>query len=209
MFTRLFFGGLISRVRQLEARLAELEDRINQLSQSDVVRLGNHLSMVDEDNCTTARFTGLNIQIVNGEGRTNTSNCKGNLIIGYNEVNNETGVNRGGSHNLVLGIRHNYSSYAGILNGVANTITADGEYCSIMNGRECFATTSHVSICNGTDHKGNASLSTIVGGFDNGGTGTHSVVVGGVNNRADGSNSVILGGLGQTAGNDQVIPPIP
>lgn len=208
MLSRLFFGGLLSRIRQLENRIQVLESSLSQLQSNNINRLNDYVEIIEDNNCITAQLSGLNLQIVNGEGSTNTTNCKGNLIIGYNEERSGTPVSRTGSHNLVLGIKHNYSSFSGFINGTANTITQSGEYCSILNGNECFANAKYVSICNGRDHKGNASLSTIVGGFDNGGTGQTSVVVGGMNNRADGNYSVILGGTGQTTINDQTIPPI-
>jgi hypothetical protein len=207
MLGRWLCSGLWARVKRLEERIDQLELVIKQLKDGSLLEFGTHLSITKEEECVTALLSGINLQIVNGEGQTNSTNCNGNLIIGYNEPHSEYPVKREGSHNLVLGIRHNYGSFAGFISGVANSIT--GEYCSILNGRECFANASHVSICNGTDHKGNGSMSTIVGGFDHD-AANYAVVVGGVNNRAEGAYSVILGGTGQTASDaNETIPPIP
>ena len=58
--------------------------------------------MVESEEGTTLRISGLNVQIVNGEGATASTNALGNLILGYNEPSQET-ARRTGSHNLVLG----------------------------------------------------------------------------------------------------------
>lgn len=52
--------------------------------------------------CVTVRLTGINQQIVNGEGRTHSADCKGNLILGYNEPSSDMTVDRSRSHNLVI-----------------------------------------------------------------------------------------------------------
>ena len=77
-----------------------------------------------------ALFSGCNVQIVNGEGDTETTNELGNLIVGYNK--NEFGASRSGSHNLVVGDHHEYSSFGGFVAGVANTIV--GQYASVSGG---------------------------------------------------------------------------
>jgi hypothetical protein len=59
-------------------------------------------------------FSGVNVQIVDGSGDTSgPTNGLGNLIIGYDE--NTTGVAHTGSHNLVLGSEHEYTSFAELL----------------------------------------------------------------------------------------------
>ena len=55
-------------------------------------------------------MTGANVQIVDGTGDTGgTPNGLGNLIVGYNASSGDT---RTGSHNLVVGDLHTYTSYA-------------------------------------------------------------------------------------------------
>ena len=51
------------------------------------------------DGKPTIKISGANVQIVNGEGTTATTNGENNLVIGYDE---EPG-DQGGSHNLILG----------------------------------------------------------------------------------------------------------
>ena len=72
----------------------------------------------------TIRFTGTNVQIVNGLGATNgnpanpyasvtgtAANGLGNLIIGYNEFSTVPVGLRTGSHNLAVGIGNTYTSF--------------------------------------------------------------------------------------------------
>ena len=57
-------------------------------------------------------FQGCNVHVRNGKGSTQTKNSKGNLIIGYNEEGSSS-KERDGSHNLVIGKQHEYTSYGG------------------------------------------------------------------------------------------------
>ena len=51
----------------------------------------------------TIRFSGVNVQIVDGSGNTSGAvNGRGNLIVGYNELRGSGDV-RTGSHNIVVG----------------------------------------------------------------------------------------------------------
>ena len=53
------------------------------------------------------------------------------LIVGYNEES-DTGSQRGGSHNIVVGDRHNYTSYGGFVAGRQNTIS--DSFASVRGG---------------------------------------------------------------------------
>ncbi len=63
----------------------------------------------------TIQFSGVNLQILNGEGSTEATNGAGNLIIGYDE--NPNTEPQTGSHNLVLGPEQRYTSYGSIIGG--------------------------------------------------------------------------------------------
>ncbi len=82
----------------------------------------------------TIRFSGVNVQLVSGSGSTNgTVNGLGNLIVGYNRVRTVPGdTDRSGSHNIIVGQCHNYSSYGGLVTGYWNTIS--GRYSSVGGG---------------------------------------------------------------------------
>lgn len=78
-------------------------------------------------------FTGVNVHIRSGLGFTeDPGSGLGNLIVGYNE--DLFGSSRTGSHNLVVGAGHGYSSWGGFVAGVGNTIS--GPYASVSGGAE-------------------------------------------------------------------------
>jgi hypothetical protein len=157
----------------LEARIAELEALL-----AGVTRSNN-----------TLLFTGMNLQIVNGQGSTESTNSLGNVIIGYNENSSDT---RTGSHNLVIGPYNSWSSFGGIVNGAQNTIS--GAYSSVTVG-------------NGNTASG--GYSSVTGGTDNTASGSYSSVTGGSNNTASGTWSSILGGNSQTVNTQYGLYPAP
>ncbi|MGH7341785.1 MAG: hypothetical protein ACREKH_14930, partial [Candidatus Rokuibacteriota bacterium] len=91
-----------------------------------------------EGNGTIVRFTGVNVQIVSGNGATDGPvNALGNLIIGYNEQrdpeNERPPADRTGSHNIVVGAAHGYSSFGGLVSGIDNSVSAP--YGAVVGGR--------------------------------------------------------------------------
>jgi hypothetical protein len=70
---------------------------------------------------TDVIIEGANLHVRNGSGRTESNNGLGNLIVGYNE-RGESGVQTG-SHNVVVGREHTFSSYGGIVAGSRSTAT--------------------------------------------------------------------------------------
>ena len=68
---------------------------------------------------TDVFIEGANLHVRNGSGRTESSNGLGNLFVGYNErpeLNAQTG-----SHNLVIGREHTFTSHGGIVAGSRST----------------------------------------------------------------------------------------
>src|SRR5207249_3777178 len=65
----------------------------------------------------TIQFSGVNVQIVNGEGKEEAMNGAGNLVVGYDEFPGE----QTGSHNLVLGRAQTYKGVGSFLAGSGNT----------------------------------------------------------------------------------------
>ena len=81
--------------------------------------LDEYLSVDDANK--TVLISGANLQVVSGEGATDaTVNGLGNVIVGYDE---NTSDDKSGSHNLVVGYGHTYSSYGGFVAGQDNSIT--------------------------------------------------------------------------------------
>ncbi len=115
----------------------------------------------------TITFSEVNVQIVSGEGNTNgdlsknpqeTMNGLGNLIVGYNEERNDGSDIRSGSHNIVVGQKHNYSSYGGLVAGWKNTISQ--RYSSVSGGNDNTASgvCSTVSGGGGSTASGNSEV---------------------------------------------------
>jgi hypothetical protein len=94
----------------------------------------------------TMVFTGVNVQIVSGSGATDgTVNGTGNLIIGYNATT--TSPTQTGSHNLVVGDEHTFSSFGGLVAGFENAIT--GQWASVSGGTGNTASGLDVSVSGG------------------------------------------------------------
>jgi hypothetical protein len=141
----------------------------------------------------TVRFSGVNVQVVNGEGKTESTNGEGNLVIGYDE---NPGTQTG-SHNLVLGGRQTFTSYGGILGGFLNTIT--GPYASVSGGRGNTASGSTASVSGGDLNTASADGASVTGGQANQVSGLFASVSGGEENAASGSDASVSGGTANQA----------
>jgi len=160
----------------------------------------------------TIRFTGVNVQVVNGLGTTTgdpnqdawnslqepTANSLGNLIVGYNDprnvglVNERGPDNRTGSHNIILGLGNNYSSVGGLLAGWMNEIS--GSLSSVIAGHRNRATGLAASVTGGVLSIASGSGSTVSGGNGNTASGCDSSISGGANNVASGQIASVSGG---------------
>jgi hypothetical protein len=173
-------------IKALEAALTAAETRIrsletrqqggNGLTEEDAEIL-SHMSLVflpdGEGGFTkTLRFTGVNIQIVNGLGATNGNpadpgpdhafiNGVGNLIVGYNEQILST-ANRTGSHNVIVGTGHDYVGYGSLLSGVGHI--AIGQYSSAIGGLGNSLLGAGATITGGEFNNANGKSSSISGG---------------------------------------------
>ena len=164
----------------------------------------------------TVRFTGVNVQIVNGLEATNGNpgdplvptgdtavNGLGNLIVGYNEVasNPQQVLHRTGSHNVVLGTCNQYGGFGGVIGGFFNS--SDGSWCSILSGSQNSMSnqaTSSVVVAGvlNTMEAPCGDGTVIVGGQQNTACGPTSVVVGGNENTTLGPFGVVVGGTTNT-----------
>lgn len=166
-------------------------------------------------------FTGVNLYVRNGLGGTDgdadgthdetpgTVNGLGNLIVGYNE---SVADQRTGSHNLIIGARHSYSSYGGLVAGFSNNVaniyasvsggynnTASGVVASVQGGTTNSASSIYASVSGGSNNTASASSASVLGGYSNLASGTASSISSGYNNEAGGSYSSVSGGSGNTA----------
>jgi hypothetical protein len=155
-------------------------------------------------------ITGANLRLVNGLGQTGCEfggepsppdcpNGLGNLIVGYNEPRPpELGENfRTGSHNVVVGLGHNFSSFGGLVVGEVNTIS--GVFASVSGGQQNTASGNHSSVSGGFSNMASGFAASVTGGTRNLASGERSAVSGGEHNTASGDFAAVSGGLENTA----------
>jgi len=189
----------VDRIEQLEAENTQLQSRVTQL-ESSVAQLESSVTQLEElfagvtRNAGTIRFSGVNVQIVNGAGSTDTTNYVGNLIVGYNE---DDGDVHSGSHNIVVGKWHTYSSYGGLVTAFNNSITAP--YACVSGGQENTASGDCSSVSGGYLNYAPGWRSSVLGGVSNTTDGTQSSISGGSGNTTEGTDSSVSGGIGNTA----------
>jgi len=174
------------------------------------------------DGKPTFRFSGCNVQVVNGMGSTATTNGEGNLVIGYDENDHgkcsfpvpgpETKAfcelfggtwtaepyAQTGSHDLILGDQQEFTSYAGIIAGQENSISAP--FASITGGRFNKASEYWASVSGGDGNTASGAAASVSGGAGNRATSQGSSVSGGAENSAEGGEeSSVSGGKENTA----------
>src|SRR5215510_12678052 len=147
----------------LPARVAALEDKLVAVTFNSA----NHELML----------TGANLRIVNGLGSTETTNGVGNLIVGYNEPRGFEPDVHTGSHNVVVGPQHNFSSFGGLVVGLQNEIS--GQYASVSGGGSNTASRRGASVSGGEINTALGDHASVSGGFENAASGSHSSVSGG------------------------------
>lgn len=197
------FQSLAAAVTAMEAKLASM-------------------SLVTVNGQPTVRFSGVNVQIVNGVGNTATVNGKGNLLIGYDEtdisgsfkcslgtnpttlaiVTNQTECisaggswatsHKSGSHYLVMGSQNNYSRWGGVVSGVRNT--SNYNYASLLGGYTNAAGGEYAVVTGGSENTASGARASVSGGQNNIARGGWASVSAGRNNVADGGWAGISGG---------------
>ncbi len=148
---------------------------------------------------TEIYFTGANVHIQNGTGSSLSGtavNGLGNLIVGYDEER-FSNSQKTGSHNLVVGPYHNYTSQAGVVFGLHNTIS--GPHNSVTGGNNNIASGDFSSVTGGNSNLAYGDSSAVSGGSDNIASGPSSSVTGGYGSEASGLLSAITGGYGNEA----------
>lgn len=178
-------------LQQLATRVITLETKTQ-----DITRITD-----PNTNQPTIRFTGVNVQIVNGVGVTLSANGTGNLIVGYNELRllPPGPTIRTGSHCVILGRQNNYTSTSGIIGGQQNLISGEG--ACVLTGLRNTASDDFACVVSGAVNTANQGLTSILGGTWNIASGLYATIVGGNTNTASGPNSSVSGGyLNQASG---------
>ena len=189
----------VGRESDLAARVRTLERRLLELQRHPLLALGDVLVLERGKTCSTVKVIG-NLQIVNGMGKTDSTNGCGNLIVGYNETSLGSPGFRTGSHNIIVGRYHAHASYACLLTGEKNFATANAPSSCVVGGSESHVEADRSVVVGGRENNANSAGCVIVGGEDNGAnSATYSVVVGGAQNRTAAAASSIFGGGSNTA----------
>ena len=186
-----------------------LQQRVEALEQT-VRTLRRKLVAVTFDAQTRELLiTQANVRIVNGLGSTdcfaaegtlpNCPNGLGNLIVGYNESRVPQGGEdiRTGSHNVVVGPRHNFSRVGGLVVGASHTI--DGDFAVVSGGRNNTASGLWATVSGGIENTATGDFSSVSGGYRNTASGDSAAVCGGANNRASSEFTAVSGGASNTA----------
>jgi len=216
-------------------KIAELEERIEALEASGGLAGIDCLYQTGND----LIVEGCNLHVRSGEGSTYGQdlipNGLGNLIVGYNEGRGDGSDEKIGSHNVVIGAYHNYSSWGGFVAGVYNSVlqigtsvsggednvasgitssvtggnanTAAGYTTSITGGQKGVATGSMATITGGYENQARGPVASVTGGRHNVASGEAAAVTGGEHNRATGEASSVFGGdYNHAAGYAEALP---
>lgn len=144
---------------------------------------------------------GCNFHVRNGSGATDDGGNfagLGNFVIGYNEIpDGLLEKERGGWHNLIIGGKHRFGSYGGLVAGHDNTASAP--YASVSGGFNNEASERGASVSGGLFNRAIGLFSSVIGGDYNRASGDYASVSGGSRNSASGYGSSVSGGVGNTA----------
>lgn len=199
-----YFGTAATDV-QHQAAIAALQDEVQALKEllQGVTRKEDELY-----------FEGMNVHVRNGAGQTDSVNKLGNLIVGYNE-DRSANSEKSGSHNLIVGPRHNYSSYGGLVAGSENTVSntnasvvggsrnaASGRFSVVSGGYGNDAVNQLASVSGGRGNTAGGDYASVSGGYGNTASGRYASVSGGQENTASGDQSSASGGSHNTASGD-------
>jgi uncharacterized coiled-coil protein SlyX len=234
------------RIEFLEAKVASLERSVSAL-QDQVAALQTTLATVQSNRALALgpfvrvdpnpqigvagpniTFSGANIHIVSGSGRTDDNGNPsglGNLIIGYDEdpakpligdsldglpIMQSPGIpsplntgDRGGSHNLIIGGGNRFTQAAigGLVVGQRNTIESFG--ASISGGFNNLASGFFASVSAGVRNRASGQYASVSGGgFNIAGDASGASVGGGFSNTASGPYANVSAGYINAASNN-------
>ena len=210
-----------------EAETAELDTRLGAVeadyaTTADLAAIDDLLAVVDADpSAQTVTFHDVNVYIQSGSGATDddfdttgTLTGLGNLVIGYDEASADGSDEKTGSHNLVVGPLHSYTSYGGVVFGRDNAVTgmhaavlggttneAAGTFSAVLAGKENLTTGDGSAVVTGAANAVSGGWAAVLGGYENEAGGLRSMVVGGsLNETGSYWHCAILGGLSQACG---------
>jgi hypothetical protein len=197
----------------LQRELESLKADLRGLKANSILDLNGYLTFEISNGYPTALFRGVNVQIVNGMGDTQTVNGTGNLIVGYNRPSATSFIcslgitdaasgclanggvwaqsHKSGSHNIIGGDFNSYSSWGGLVLGMENAISAP--YTAVLAGARNRAGGAFASIAGGSFNTASGISSSVSAGTENHATGEFATVGGGVQRTAPGRNDWTAG----------------
>lgn len=211
------FEALKSALVQAIGQIKTLETKIESLEQetSNLRDLNDYLTVQADANLPNemrAVFSGINVQLTNGAGEFGGTNGLGNLIVGYGghrdagdkvcsrlappavdqtDCESRGGIwalnHKTGSHNVLIGRKHSYSSNGALLVGTNNA-------------------NSRGDVVTGVQNDVIPGQAVVLGGYNNSNIGGGVIIGGADNEKNAGPYSVIAGGrfntVQYTGGND-------
>jgi hypothetical protein len=107
------------------------------------------------------RITGANLRLVNGLGSTETMNGLGNLLVGYNEPRDGGETRQTGSHNVVVGQGHQFSSIGRLVVGLQNEIR--GAFAAVSGGMRNTAAVQFSAVSGGRNRTAESDFVWVAG----------------------------------------------
>lgn len=214
--------------RQIDAQQLEITTLRNRhdtlrAQVSNLIAINQHVSMVSLHGRPTVRFSGVNVQVVNGVGETHSANGVGNLIIGYDRLRSDTGeeifeeecssgwtvqddFNRTREACEAVGgvwaLDHKRGSHFLVIGDAHNY----SQWSGIISGSSSSTSGPFASVTGGTYNRVTGFGASVSGGVFGLATGAQSSVSGGYENWAAGYASSVSGGLsGVARGSDSSV----
>jgi outer membrane murein-binding lipoprotein Lpp len=116
-------AALAARLAELETdfeAVAALQTRVAELKTTNAELQARLACVSGTSNAWDLFLEGCNVHVRDASGGTDSTSGQGNLIIGYDEGFG----GKSGTHNLVVGPNHTYTSWGGVLFGQRNAVTA-------------------------------------------------------------------------------------
>lgn len=206
---------LQAQLRALREQILAVREDVRGLKANSILDLNGYLTFENSTGYPTAVFRGVNVQVINGTGDTQSANGLGNLIVGYNRAREGTPVcsigyfsteaectarggrwassHKSGSHNIVGGDFNSYSLWGGLLLGTQNAINAPFSVVTAGSGNVASGDLS--SVTGGSFNTSSAMYGSVTGGLNNTAKGDFSSVSGGSSRLATGSYNWASGAL--------------
>jgi hypothetical protein len=211
------FDLTVTRDDELEAEIdalqASLAARQAQVAALEALLVGVTRGIDPVTHIDTIVLSGANLEIVNGTGVTDAANGAGNLVIGYNTG---TSGEKTGSHFLLVGDQHRFTTTSGIASGTEHVV--EGDVAAFLGGANqvvqfAYAAGAaggvvhavlgdHGFVGGGVSQAADGEASFVGGGDDNASQEDQAGIAGGYNHRGQGERSFVGGGSNHTTSSE-------